>query len=161
MIVQRRPGVYGPGIMRLLFKIIAAGAWASAVRAGRFEGAAIDLRDGFIHLSAGHQLRETAARHFAGQKGLVLVAFAEDQLANLKWEPSRGGKLVFGKRHQHQAVAASKMPRRGFTHLVASRQMNEAIHEVDCRPLEAPSAGRAGPRPGFNDLVQESHGKPP
>ena len=79
--------------MRFLYKIIEAGAWASAVRAGRFEGAAIDLADGFIHLSAGHQVGETAARHFAGRNGLVLVAFAEDQLANLKWEPSRGGGL--------------------------------------------------------------------
>ena len=79
--------------MRFLYKIIEAGAWASAARAGRFEGAAIDLVDGFIHLSAGHQVGETAARHFAGRNGLVLVAFAEDQLANLKWEPSRGGEL--------------------------------------------------------------------
>ena len=37
--------------------------------------------------------RETAARHCAGQGDLVLVAFAEDGLANLKWEPSRGGAL--------------------------------------------------------------------
>ena len=80
-------------VMRFLFKIIAAVEWASAVRAGRFEGAAIDLRDGFIHLSAGHQVRETAARHFAGQEGLVLVAFTEGHLDNLKWELSRGGDL--------------------------------------------------------------------
>ena len=79
--------------MRFLYKIIEAGAWASAARAGRFEGAAIDLADGFIHLSAGHQARNTAARHFAGHEGLVLVAFAEDHLVNLKWEPSRGGDL--------------------------------------------------------------------
>ena len=93
MIVQRRRDAYDPRAMRFLFKIIPAVEWASAVRAGRFEGAAIDLADGFIHLSAGHQVRETAARHFAGQAGLVLVAFAEGQLANLRWEPSRGGDL--------------------------------------------------------------------
>ena len=79
--------------MRFLFKICTRGEWAEAARAGLYRGSALDRRDGFIHLSAAGQMRETAARHFAGQGDLVLVAFAEDGLANLKWEPSRGGAL--------------------------------------------------------------------
>jgi hypothetical protein len=39
-----------------------------------FDGAAIDLQDGFIHLSAAEQLVETVAKHFHGQGDLVVVA---------------------------------------------------------------------------------------
>ena len=40
------------------------------------------------------QARETAARHFAGQTDLLLVAVDAGRLgANLKYEPSRGGDL--------------------------------------------------------------------
>ena len=79
--------------MRLVYKILPASEWRDAIARGRFDGSAVDHRDGFIHLSAAHQVRETAARHFAGQDGLVLVAFAEETLDNLKWEASRGGDL--------------------------------------------------------------------
>ena len=79
--------------MRFLFKILTRDAWQDAQRDGVFKGSAVDHADGFIHLSAAHQMRETAARHFAGQQDLVLVAFVESDLENLTWEPSRGGDL--------------------------------------------------------------------
>lgn len=79
--------------MRFIFKICTGAEWAEARASGVFGGSALDHRDGFIHLSAAAQARETAARHFAGQGELVLIAFAGDGLANLKWEPSRGGDL--------------------------------------------------------------------
>ena len=60
----------------------------------RFDGAPIDLADGFIHFSTAGQVDETAARHFAGQAGLLLVAVDAAALgAALKYEPSRGGAL--------------------------------------------------------------------
>ena len=90
--------------MRMLFKIMTATDWAVAARAGVFEGAGVDHMDGFIHLSAAHQVADTAARHFAGQHDLVLVAFGEDFLENLKWEPSRGGDLF---PHVYGTVAAA------------------------------------------------------
>ena len=77
--------------MPLLYKILPAASWRDATEKGRFEGSPVDHRDGFIHLSAAHQVRETAARHFAGQDGLVLVGFPEDTLRDLRWEASRGG----------------------------------------------------------------------
>ena len=61
---------------------------------GRFEGSADDARDGFIHLSAGHQVPGTLERYFAGQRDLVLLAVDPDRLGEgLRWEPSRGGEL--------------------------------------------------------------------
>jgi uncharacterized protein (DUF952 family) len=77
-----------------VYKILAGAEWDAAKAAGRFEGAAIDLRDGFIHLSTAAQAQETARLHFAGQAGLVVLALDADRLgAALKWEPSRGGQL--------------------------------------------------------------------
>ena len=80
--------------MPLIYKISPRHAWLEAQAAGVFTGAPIDLQDGYIHFSAAHQVRETAARHFAGQKDLVLVSVATEVLGDaLKWEKSRGGDL--------------------------------------------------------------------
>lgn len=77
-----------------IFKIAPAELWAEAERAGRFDGAAVDLADGYIHFSTAGQARETAARHFAGVRGLLLVAVDAAALGGgLKWELSRGGAL--------------------------------------------------------------------
>lgn len=80
--------------MTLIYKISPGKDWQQAEARGRFSGAPVDLADGFIHFSAADQLRETAAKHFAGQQGLVLVAVEAEALGeDLKWEPSRGGAL--------------------------------------------------------------------
>ena len=80
--------------MRLIYKICPDGLWREAEAAGVFHGAPVDTRDGFIHLSTAAQVRETAAKHFAGQDDLVLVAVDADALAPaLRYEPSRGGDL--------------------------------------------------------------------
>ena len=78
----------------IVYKIVDGGAWEKARAAGRFDGAPVDLADGYVHLSTAAQVRETAAKHFAGIDGLVLVAFEADALGDaLRWEPSRGGDL--------------------------------------------------------------------
>ena len=80
--------------MTFVYKITSREAWDAALGAGRFEGAAIDLADGYIHLSTAAQAPETARLHFAGQGDLVLLRIDADRLgAALKWEPSRGGQL--------------------------------------------------------------------
>jgi uncharacterized protein (DUF952 family) len=77
-----------------VYKILKASEWAAARRAGRFEGAAIDLTDGYIHLSTAAQAGETARLHFAGQANLVLLRIDAAALGEaLRWEPSRGGQL--------------------------------------------------------------------
>jgi uncharacterized protein (DUF952 family) len=77
-----------------IYKISPRVAWEEASAAGRFVGAPVDLKDGFIHFSTAGQVAETAARHFAGQHDLVLAAIDAGLLGPaLKWEPSRGGDL--------------------------------------------------------------------
>lgn len=78
----------------MIYKIVPAALWAEALAAGRLDGAPVDLADGYIHFSAADQLRETAAKHFAGQADLLLVGVEPEALGDaLKWEPSRGGAL--------------------------------------------------------------------
>ena len=80
--------------MPTLYKICPAPLWREAERQGVFHGAEIDRRDGFIHFSSAAQAQETAAKHFAGQDDLLLIAVDGARLgAALKWEPSRGGAL--------------------------------------------------------------------
>jgi uncharacterized protein (DUF952 family) len=76
----------------LIYKIVTAAEWRAAEAAGVFEGSAVDRRDGFIHFSTAGQVADTAARHFAGQRDLLLVAVDASQL-DVRWEPSRGGQL--------------------------------------------------------------------
>jgi uncharacterized protein (DUF952 family) len=77
-----------------VYKVLSEAAFTAAAREGNFPGSADDLGDGFIHLSAAHQLEGTLAKHFAGQDGLVLLALDASRLGpTLKWEASRGGEL--------------------------------------------------------------------
>jgi uncharacterized protein (DUF952 family) len=78
----------------MVYKICPSTLWRAAERDGLFRGAPVDLADGFIHFSSAAQVAETAARHFAGMKDLVLVAVDATALGDaLRWEPSRGGAL--------------------------------------------------------------------
>jgi uncharacterized protein (DUF952 family) len=78
----------------LIYKILSAAEWQAAERDGVFRGAGIDIADGFIHFSTAEQAVETAAKHFAAQRDLVLVAVDAEKLgAAVKWEVSRGGQL--------------------------------------------------------------------
>jgi uncharacterized protein (DUF952 family) len=78
----------------VIYKICERRVWEEAQFTGMFEGSSADLRDGFIHLSAADQVRDTAAKHFAGVPDLLLVAVDPDALGDrLKWEISRGGDL--------------------------------------------------------------------
>jgi uncharacterized protein (DUF952 family) len=78
----------------VILKIFRRPEWDTFRVAGETAGAPVDLADGFIHFSTAAQVAETAARHFAEESDLVLVAFDSTRMgAALKWEPSRGGAL--------------------------------------------------------------------
>jgi uncharacterized protein (DUF952 family) len=105
---------------RLIYKICPEAMWREAERVGRFDGAPVDLADGFIHLSTAEQVRETAARHFSGERDLLLVAVDADALGkDLRWEVSRGGAL--------------------FPHLYAPLPLS-AVRRVEKLPLDAGGA---------------------
>lgn len=88
-----RPARYS-GRMTIIYKICSHSLWSKAEADGVFQGAPIDLADGYIHFSTASQVRETAIRHFAGQADLVLVAIEAEALGEgLRYEPSRGGDL--------------------------------------------------------------------
>jgi uncharacterized protein (DUF952 family) len=111
----------------LVYKLLARGVWEEACARGRFEGAAIDLRDGFIHLSTGSQVQETAALHFRGQQDLMVVAFDAGRFGEaLRWEPSRGGQL--------------------FPHLYGVIDPAAAV-QVRAAPLDEAGIPRLGPLP--------------
>jgi uncharacterized protein (DUF952 family) len=77
-----------------IYKIAPSTLWRAAERAGTFAGAPVDLADGYIHFSTASQARETAAKHFAGQDDLLLIAVDAGALGPaLRWEASRGGAL--------------------------------------------------------------------
>ncbi|MDG4649692.1 DUF952 domain-containing protein [Roseibacterium sp. SDUM158017] len=77
-----------------IYKILRPREWAELERQGETAGAPIDVADGYVHFSTAEQVGETAAKHFAGEEGLILAAFEADGLGPaLRWEPSRGGAL--------------------------------------------------------------------
>ncbi|MBV1700886.1 MAG: DUF952 domain-containing protein [Hyphomicrobiales bacterium] len=80
--------------MALIYKILPAQLWREAQASGKLIGAPVDLADGYIHFSSAEQVVETAARHFALQDNLVLLAVETERLdAALRWEVSRNGAL--------------------------------------------------------------------
>ncbi|MGN6583426.1 MAG: DUF952 domain-containing protein [Rhizobiaceae bacterium] len=80
--------------MTTIYKICSEELWREAERTGSFAGAPVDLADGFIHFSSADQVEETAAKHFAGQDGLFLIAVDEKMVGqDLRYDISRGGAL--------------------------------------------------------------------
>ncbi|MDR6127226.1 uncharacterized protein (DUF952 family) [Sphingomonas sp. SORGH_AS802] len=76
------------------YKVLTAEQMATLERDGRFQGAPVDLADGYVHLSTADQLTETVDKHFAGQSDLHVAAVDLGSFGeSLKWEESRGGQL--------------------------------------------------------------------
>ncbi|MGA2951699.1 MAG: DUF952 domain-containing protein [Caulobacteraceae bacterium] len=80
--------------MSRIYKILPRDMWLPALAGGVFEGAGVDLADGYIHFSTAAQAAETARRYFQGQSDLVVLEVEAGDLGEaLKWEQSRGGDL--------------------------------------------------------------------
>jgi uncharacterized protein (DUF952 family) len=100
--------------MPSIYKIVSAAQWREAEVAGAFRGAPVDLADGFMHFSTAEQVAETAAKHFAGQRDLLLVRVDTERLGGkLKWEVSRGGALfphLYAELSLTDVVATEPLP---------------------------------------------------
>jgi uncharacterized protein (DUF952 family) len=71
----------------MIFHIVRRSDWDSAVARGLYEPSSL-AAEGFMHCSTLAQLTNTAARHFRGQTGLVVLGIDESRLrASLKYEP--------------------------------------------------------------------------
>ncbi len=101
-----------------IYKIFRDAEWQELQRRGESPGAPVDLADGFVHFSTAGQVRETAAKHFAGENGLWLLICEADRMDAIRWEPSRGGAL--------------------FPHLYRALRMKDVI---EARPLPLGPAG--------------------
>ena len=77
----------------LIYKIFRADEWAALQADGETDGAPIDVTDGYVHFSTAETVAETAAKYFAGEEGLMLLAVETDGLDHLEWEPARAGVL--------------------------------------------------------------------
>ncbi|MCA1909461.1 MAG: DUF952 domain-containing protein [Magnetospirillum sp.] len=78
----------------IIYHMCRAEEWQAAQETGLYPGSSQDREDGFIHFSTAAQVKESAAKHRAGQDGLLLLAVDAHALGDaLKWEPSRGGQL--------------------------------------------------------------------
>ena len=98
----------------LVYKILTALQWAALERDGATAGAPVDQADGFVHFSTGKQVARTAAKHFAGQAGLMLLALEAGRLGPaLRWEPSRAGALfphLYGALRRADVAWARPLP---------------------------------------------------
>jgi len=115
---------------REIFHMCREGEWLAAKAAGTYRGSSQDAADGFIHFSTRTQVVESAAKHRAGQTGIVLLTVDASALGDaLKWEPSRKGQL--------------------FPHLYGPLPI-DAVVRVD--PLPIAADGRHVFPPGFPAL---------
>jgi len=99
------------------FKVLSADQWA-ALQAGSFEGAPIDVADGYVHLSTATQLKGTLEKHFAGQTGLMVATVDLTRLGDaIRWEISRGGEEfphLYGRLTMDAVIACT--PADAFAH---------------------------------------------
>jgi uncharacterized protein (DUF952 family) len=97
-----------------IYKVCTRAEWATARRAGSYDGSADDRRDGFIHFSTASQLAGTLAKHFSGQPDLVLLTVDVARLGpSLRWEAARDGSLfphLYGTLPLEAVVAEALLP---------------------------------------------------
>lgn len=98
----------------LIYHLCREEEWMTAEPSGSYPGSSQDAADGFIHFSTGSQVVGSAAKHRAGQAGLVLLSVRTDRLGPaLKWEASRGGELfphLYGPLPVAAVVAVEPLP---------------------------------------------------
>lgn len=100
--------------MRPIYHIADKSDWAAAQKLGFYAGSANDLADGFIHFSTPQNVKQSAAKHRAGVKNLLLLTVDADDLDdNWKWEQARGGILFphyYGKLPVAAVVKVEDLP---------------------------------------------------
>ena len=100
--------------MPTLYKICPAALWREAERPAVSAAPRSTCRTASSISPPPSRRAETAARHFAGERDLVLVRVDAARLgAALKWEPSRGGALfphLYGELDLAAVTASAPLP---------------------------------------------------
>lgn len=79
---------------KTIYHLAGADDWRAAEATGAYHGSPQDRADGFIHFSTTDQVVESARKHRAGRRDVLLVAVDPAALgAALRFEPARGGAL--------------------------------------------------------------------
>src|ERR1700710_2948533 len=96
------------------YKILSADEFAE-LQSGRFDGAPVDIADGYIHLSTAAQVTGTVDKHFAGRADLIIAAIDLKTLGEkIRWEVSRGNALfphLYGRLEAASVIAAMPLVR--------------------------------------------------
>lgn len=97
-----------------IYHMCRADEWQAAQAVGAYAGSSQDAADGFIHFSTAAQVVASAAKHRAGQAGLLLLIVDATRLgAALRWEPARGGQLfphLYGSLPVTAVTSATPLP---------------------------------------------------
>lgn len=105
-----------------IYKIFRPSEAAALVSAGTSAGAPLDVADGYIHFSTAATLSATAAKYFAGEDNLKLLAIEVGTLGDaLRWEPARGGVLfphLYRELKSSEVVWTKDMPLRDGVHVI-------------------------------------------
>ncbi len=108
--VEPAPPIYPLAI----YHMCTSEEWRAAEAVGAYNGSSQDAADGFIHFSTEAQVVTSAAKHRAGQTGLVLLSVDPAALGEaLKWEEARGGDLfphLYGPLPVTAVSAADDLP---------------------------------------------------
>ena len=103
-----------------IYKIMSKSDFDAFKKNKIFQGAEIDIIDGYIHFSTGTQVEETAEKHFSGRDDLQLVWTIPELLEkNLKWEISRNNQNfphLYQAWYYREVVGSCKLPLIGDQH---------------------------------------------
>lgn len=79
---------------KIAYKIEDKNIWENARLNGVYKGSLVDKADGFIHLSAKHQVKMTFDKYFKDKSNLIIATIDLEKLgSNIKWEASRNNDL--------------------------------------------------------------------
>jgi len=96
------------------YKILSAGEFA-ALKDGHFDGAPIDIADGYIHLSTALQVPGTVEKHFRGGADLIIAAIDLKALGEkIRWEVARDNAIfphLYGRLEAANVIAAIPLVR--------------------------------------------------
>ena len=77
---------------RQIYKALTGDQWDAFQADKIFKGSAVDLEDGYIHLSCASELKATLDKWYAAEPKVILIQVKVDEVeTHLKYEVSRGG----------------------------------------------------------------------